>query len=74
MMDQSEHKPGPCPKCGSTSIAEVEYGLMEPSHELSESLRKKEIVLGGCVIEDNSPRWHCNSCEHQYGVISEEYI
>ena len=26
-----------------------------------------KIVLGGCIISDNDPMWHCIDCSHEWG-------
>ena len=52
-----------CPSCKSTKVAAIVYGY--PSPELVESPRD-EIVLGGCVIRDDSPEWQCNDCGRQF--------
>jgi len=25
-----------------------------------------EIKLGGCVIEENAPKWHCGKCKYEF--------
>ncbi len=57
----------PCPRCGSTSIAEIFYGLPVLDEELNGALDRKEIVLGGCCVSGDDPRWHCNACEEDFG-------
>lgn len=56
-----------CPKCKSNSVARIEYGLIdigEISPELQEKLRKKEVVLGGCVVYPQ--KYYCNDCGHKW--------
>lgn len=72
-------KPVKCPLCNSTKIADYLYG--KPSYcdfkydfstgefvtvDLHEEIRKGKIVLGGCVIWDDSPRWRCMNCETDF--------
>ena len=60
-----------CPKCDSSSIAEIFWGLPADMDSLKKSLEKKEIVLGGCVVSGNDPKWECNNCNHRWKSNSE---
>lgn len=55
-----------CPKCGGEAVPFV-YGL--PGWSDVQQAQRGEIVLGGCVIEQDPPRWHCGNeeCEHEWG-------
>ena len=55
----------PCPKCGTKAVPIV-YGLVGPS----EAYDCGEIHLGGCVVSDDGPGWHCNACGHEFGKAS----
>ena len=61
-----------CPQCKSTSIAEIFWGFSSDSDFLQDEIKKKKIVLGGCLITDNDPQWECNSCHHRWGVAFHE--
>ena len=61
-----------CPQCKSTNIAEILWGFPPISDFLQEEMKKKKIVLGGCIITDNDPQWECNSCHHRWGVVFHE--
>jgi len=54
-----------CPQCGKITGLPIAYGL--PPTEMFEQARRGEIVLGGCVIFDDSPSHACTSCGHQFG-------
>ena len=56
-----------CPECKSDSIAKIFWGYPGNLEAIDEQLKKKEIVLGGCIICDNDPKWECNSCHCQWG-------
>jgi len=56
-----------CPKCDSSSVAEILWGYYTDVNSLEDALEKKEIVLGGCCVTDNDPKWECNECSHQWG-------
>ena len=60
----------PCPKCGSLSAARIMYGLPHYCKELREALGTGRLVLGGCVVELESPAWRCNACGHSWGRLS----
>ena len=55
-----------CPKCGSTNIAKYLFGLLAYSEELMKKIEKKEIILGGCLIDDIDPTHHCNDCNYDF--------
>ena len=57
----------PCPACGAKDIARFLFGLPMFSPELEAKLAKRELVLGGCVISEDNPKWHCNVCGHNWG-------
>ena len=65
-IKMDEIKPS-CPECKSNSIAWIFWGYPEDTESLEESLDKKEIVLGGCLVTDHDPTWECNECNHRWG-------
>jgi hypothetical protein len=56
-----------CPNCTSKSIAEIFWGYPGNMDAMKKQLDKKEIVLGGCLVSDNDPKWECNSCGCRWG-------
>ena len=56
-----------CPECDSSSVAEILWGYLANCDKLKDALDKKEIVLGGCLVTENDPKWECNNCHHQWG-------
>jgi hypothetical protein len=58
-----------CPACRSRRIARISYGLHEHTEELRQALRDGRVILGGCVILDGAPTWHCNECGLDGGRI-----
>lgn len=52
-----------CPNCNSTNTCNIMYGLPDFTPELEQKLAAGEVLLGGCVIEEDSPNRHCNECE-----------
>lgn len=51
-----------CPNCGGSDIAAILWGMPAFSEDLERDLEEGWIVLGGCVISVENPRWHCNEC------------
>ena len=60
-----------CPNCSKLSIAEIFWGYPADVESMEESIEKKEIVLGGCIVTDNDPKWECNNCDHRWGERDE---
>ena len=60
-----KNKPKQYPKCKSERIAEIQYGLPHFTTEL-----ERQIEIGGCIISDDSPQWHCSTCEHKWGKLN----
>ena len=56
-----------CPKCNSINVIPIAYGL--PGDEMIEDVFKGKIHLGGCIIEENNPDFHCNDCEYEWEVL-----
>lgn len=50
-----------CPECGSSDTIPIQYGF--PSPEMMNAADKGKIRLGGCVIKNDSPDWHCKACQ-----------
>jgi len=43
----------------------VVYG--RPAPVALELAARGEIVLGGCIVGRDSPRWQCSICRHRWG-------
>ena len=73
MRYESTRKPKKCPSCGSTRIADIMYGLPAFSTELENNLNSGKIVLGGCCVSGDDPRWQCADCHASiYHLPSQE--
>jgi len=57
-----ESKPEKCPVCGFSPVATILYGDIGYSPQLSQQMEKREVVLGGCSIYPDKPRWQCSKC------------
>jgi len=53
-----------CPECGSADVVPIAYG--KPGTELASAAERGEVVLGGCMVSEDSPNWHCNACGEQW--------
>lgn len=60
-------KPSKCPSCDSNDIALILWGLPLGTPELDEALKKREIILGGCCVGIDDPKWECNNCSFRWG-------
>ena len=54
LSDQNHPKLSNCPQCGG-KLSEIIYGLPSGPPEYGE-------ILGGCVIEEDSPNQACSNC------------
>ena len=62
--------PKACPGCGSSRIARIQYGEPKPSAQLDADIEAGRVVLGGCCIDDHSPRFRCLDCGSGLGGLS----
>ena len=46
-----------CPNCQSTNHAKILWGLPADMREIEEGLVRKEIILGGCCVSQNDPKF-----------------
>ena len=53
-----------CPKCKSTSVIPILYGLPSPAWE--QKAAKGLAILGGRVVEGGQPDRKCSKCGHQF--------
>ena len=60
-----------CPNCGNKMV-KILYGM--PSSDDFEQVEKGKIFLGGCMVSDNVPSYHCNNCRRSYYENLEDYI
>jgi len=61
----------PCPSCSSPRVRRIIYG--EPSPDLGEQATRGEIVLGGCVLFGNDPKWDCPDCGNRFGIVADAH-
>jgi len=70
---EQEYRDGKkCPKCQHRdSIVKIEYGY--PGHEMLEKYKKDEIKLGGWMVTDVDPDYHCNKCNYEWSKDNPHY-
>jgi len=56
----AKRKPGKCPACGSKNVLRICYGM--PGPELVEASRQGKVILGGCCVSPEDPKWQCSNC------------
>ena len=49
-----------CPNCGSSNQLPIVYGLQ------GQKIREG-VILGGTVVTENDPKWHCGDCSYEWG-------
>lgn len=55
-----------CSVCKSTdAVVPVVHG--EPGSELEAQAARGEVILGGCIIHEDSRPWHCKRCGEDFG-------
>jgi len=54
-----------CPKCGADETIPIIYGL--PTPDMGEKYARGEVILGGCMVTDGIPIWHCKGCKNEWG-------
>lgn len=59
IIKEKKKKNPNCPNCGK-KLAKIEYGLA------GEEPKNDDVVLGGCVVFDNSPVYHCKNCNKDF--------
>lgn len=58
-------KPPRCPDCSSPRARPI-----VPAEALAAQAETGTVVLGGCLISDESPSWNCPDCGNSFGSLS----
>ena len=45
-----------------------------PSSDVIDQVKKGEIFIGGCCVEEENPEYHCNTCRRSYYSNLKDYI
>jgi hypothetical protein len=53
-----------CPRCARDRGIPIEYGL--PDDGLIAHTERGEVVIGGCIVDDGAPDFHCVGCGHEW--------
>ena len=56
-----------CPFCGSTRLGHIIYGLPDYTEELMRRIENEEVYMGGCLIMEGYPEYHCYACGQNVG-------
>ena len=56
-----------CVKCGGHNTAEYLYGMPHMTEELEKNIADGKVKLGGCMVTDFDPKYHCNDCNQDFG-------
>jgi len=59
-FEESERVTTICPECGKPAVVPIRYGY--PGLEMAEAARRKEIIIGGCIVGPGKPRRGCTCC------------
>ena len=65
LLNQNFMKPKECPKCKSSDVKKIIFGL--PSDDFAKSDEAKKYGWGGCIVGGDNPAWHCDKCGHEWG-------
>ena len=58
-----------CPKCSSSDVLLIHYGLIDDPDAI-QKIKNGEFATGGCLIEEDSPKWACRECKNSFGKIN----
>ena len=53
-----------CPGCNSQRVVPIVFGY--PTPDAMEAVEEGKIMLGGCIVEEGNPNWHCKDCDHEW--------
>jgi len=70
IMDFKREKPI-CPYCGSKDNATYLWGEPLLDEKLYKAIDEGKTVLGGCCVSKYSPRYKCNKCHKDFGIIGD---
>lgn len=71
-MKMDNGKPETCTHCGSSRISDILYGLPGFSDKLQNDLDESRVVLGGCMVREDNPKWACADCGTRYPMVDGE--
>ena len=60
-----------CPSCKSKNAALIFWGYPGDMEWYLNAVAKKEIVLGGCTLSNNDPKWECIDYSLRWGKRDE---
>jgi len=63
-MDNKKSRSRSCPQCSSNEVVPISYGL--PLGDAIKDAEAGKIWLGGCIVTDEDPEWHCKDCGNEW--------
>ena len=60
-----------CSACDGKSVAIIRYGYWI-SGMWEDEIKNKEVVIGGCIVNENSKRFCCNDCGYKWGSLNSQ--
>ena len=60
-----------CPRCGSTQIARILYGMPAFDEDLVAQINAGKIHIGGCCITGFDAKYYCNDCKKKFGETAQ---
>ena len=71
--EYDSYGPEYCPRCKKHNVGVFFYGLYrgieEETPEMQEKIKAGKMIPGGCMVSDDSPRYHCNDCGLSWGRL-----
>lgn len=64
MPNLQETAAPPCPSCNSERVVPIVFGYPGPA--MLDQMEAGKIMLGGCLVDEDNPEWHCKDCEHDW--------
>ncbi len=58
-------RPTKCPTCGFKPMGDILYGMPAWSEEFQKEVDSGRLIVGGCCVTDDDPKWECKSCGQQ---------
>ena len=52
-----------CPICTAIMV-EIHYGM--PNLKMTKEAKQRKIFIGGCILSDDSPIYHCYNCRKSF--------
>ena len=61
-----------CAQCNKNNVAVIFWGYPADVDAHLKEIDDKEIVVGGCLVSNNDPKWECTDCHFRWGIRDED--